>query len=59
MSERLVESEAGRRAAEGVPGIPRDALGPVFRAPWEAQAFAMAMALHEQGLFTWSEWSAM
>jgi nitrile hydratase accessory protein len=46
------------RAAEAVPGIPRDPDGPVFRAPWEAHAFAMALALHERGLFTWSEWAA-
>jgi nitrile hydratase accessory protein len=30
----------------------------VFREPWEAQAFAMAVTLHQQGLFTWSEWAA-
>jgi nitrile hydratase accessory protein len=42
-----------------VPGIPRGSDGPVFRAPWEAQAFAMALALHEQGLFTWPEWAAI
>ena len=40
-----------------VPGIPRDADGPVFREPWEAQAFAMALALHGRGLFTWNEWA--
>jgi nitrile hydratase accessory protein len=39
-------------------GLPRDGAGPVFREPWEAQAFAMALALHERGLFTWSEWAA-
>jgi len=39
------------------PGMPRDAHGPVFSAPWEAQAFAMTLALHERGLFTWSEWA--
>jgi nitrile hydratase accessory protein len=38
-------------------GIPRDAAGPVFREPWEAQAFAMALALHARGLFTWNEWA--
>ena len=59
MSEMFIEPEAARRAAEVVPGIPRDANGPVFRAPWEAHAFAMALALHEGGLFAWSEWSAM
>ncbi len=41
-----------------VPNIPRDKDGPVFREPWEAQAFAMALALHERGLFTWKEWAA-
>jgi len=30
----------------------------VFAAPWEAQAFAMAVALHERGVFTWKEWAA-
>jgi nitrile hydratase accessory protein len=28
-----------------------------FGAPWEAQAFAMAVRLNEAGLFTWSEWT--
>ena len=59
MSEVLLEPESARRAAEAIPGIPRDANGPVFRAPWEAHAFAMALALYERGLFAWSEWSAM
>jgi nitrile hydratase accessory protein len=59
MSETLIEFEAARRAAEAVPGIPREANGPVFHAPWEAHAFAMALALYERGLFAWSEWSVM
>ena len=45
------------RAAVAVPGVPRDEDGPVFREPWEARAFAMALALHEAGLFTWKEWA--
>ena len=49
---------AAARATRDVPSIPCDAEGPVFREPWEAQAFAMALALHEHGLFTWSEWAA-
>src|SRR6476660_4455849 len=48
-----------RRAADAVPSIPRDAEGPIFREPWEAQAFAMALALHARGLFTWPEWAAV
>ncbi len=42
---------------EALPDQPRDAEGPVFKAPWEAQAFAMALALHERGVFTWKEWA--
>ena len=53
-----VEPDAARRATEAVPGIPHDDQGPVFREPWEAQAFAMALALHQRGLFTWTEWAA-
>jgi len=47
-----------RDLAEALPGLPRDSAGPVFHEPWEAQAFAMALALHERGLFTWNEWAA-
>jgi nitrile hydratase accessory protein len=60
MSESLsIDPESARRAAETVPGIPRDANGPVFRAPWEAHAFAVAIALYQKGLFAWTEWAAM
>lgn len=40
-----------------LPGLPQDEQGPVFRAPWEAQAFALALALHERGAFSWTEWA--
>jgi nitrile hydratase accessory protein len=30
---------------------------PVFAEPWQAHAFALALALHRQGLFTWAEWA--
>jgi nitrile hydratase accessory protein len=50
--------DAAARATSAVPGVPRDDDGPVFREPWEAQAFAMALTLHERGLFTWTEWAA-
>jgi nitrile hydratase accessory protein len=49
---------ASARATAALPSIPRDDDGPVFREPWEAQAFAMALALHERGLFTWTEWAS-
>src|SRR5215467_14159219 len=46
-----------RAAVRSLPGLPLDADGPVFREPWEAQAFALAVALQERGLFGWDEWA--
>jgi nitrile hydratase accessory protein len=41
-----------------LPGVPRDDQGsPVFREPWQAQAFAMVVRLHQAGHFTWAEWA--
>lgn len=42
----------------GLPHIPIDEAGPVFREPWEAQAFALVVALYQAGHFTWPEWVA-
>jgi nitrile hydratase accessory protein len=52
-----LDRTAATGATTAVPGIPHDDDGPVFREPWEAQAFAMALALHERGLFNWNEWA--
>ncbi len=41
-----------------LPRLPRDKDGPVFAEPWEAQAFALAVKLAEQGHFSWKEWTA-
>lgn len=41
-----------------LPRLPRDADGPVFAEPWQAQAFALTLKLHEAGRFTWSEWAS-
>jgi nitrile hydratase accessory protein len=41
-----------------LPRLPIDQDGPVFAEPWQAQAFAMAVRLSEQGHFTWKEWAA-
>ena len=40
-----------------LPGQPHDAGRPVFAEPGQAKGFALALALHERGLFTWSEWA--
>jgi nitrile hydratase accessory protein len=34
--------------------LPED---PVFAEPWQAQAFALTVKLHEAGAFTWNEWA--
>jgi nitrile hydratase accessory protein len=41
-----------------LPRLPREKDGPVFAEPWEAQAFALAVKLCEQGHFTWKEWAS-
>ena len=53
-----LDPQAAAEAVAVLPGIPRDQDGPVFREPWEAQAFAMAVLLHGRGVFTWVEWAA-
>jgi nitrile hydratase accessory protein len=44
-------------ALRDVAPLPRDDSGPVFAAPWQAQAFALAVHLHARGLFTWPQWA--
>ena len=48
---------AASAVSAALPDLPRDREGPVFREPWEAQAFAIAVALHDRGVFTWGEWA--
>jgi len=45
------------KALNEVQSIPRNDTGPVFREPWEAEAFAMTLALYEKGVFTWPQWA--
>ena len=45
------------------PGLPAgESAGPdsapVFAEPWQAQAFAITLQLHQRGLFSWPEWAA-
>lgn len=44
-------------ALRDLPGIPLQAGTPVFGEPWEARAFAMTLALHGRGVFTWQQWA--
>lgn len=47
----------GVAAFASADGMPRDANGPVFAEPWQAQAFALAVQLNKAGCFTWKEWA--
>ena len=40
-----------------LPALPGDEEGPVFAAPWQAQAFALAVKLSELGHFSWKTWA--
>ena len=50
--------QLGAERLAALPPLPRDDDGPVFAAPWQAQAFALAVTLSEQGHFTWKDWTA-
>src|SRR5215469_2284024 len=51
-------SQPDAEKLSALPPLPRDEGGPVFAEPWQAQAFALAVKLSEQGYFTWKEWAA-
>ena len=53
-----LDAHAQEEKFAGLPKLPRDDSGPVFAEPWQAQAFALAVKLSEQGHFTWKEWAA-
>ncbi|CAH2403285.1 nitrile hydratase accessory protein [Mesorhizobium ventifaucium] len=47
-----------RREAKSVTAtLPTGVEAPIFAEPWQAEAFAMTVALHDKGLFSWSEWA--
>jgi nitrile hydratase accessory protein len=52
------DTEGEAAGLDALPHLPGEKNGPVFAEPWQAQAFALAVKLSEQGHFTWSEWAA-
>src|SRR5690242_18775467 len=62
ISGTIILSQPDPATASGklsaLPLLPRDEGGPMFVEPWQAQAFALAVRLSEQGHFTWKEWAA-
>lgn len=57
IKKESVNTQSTSTALDAVQSIPRDGDGPIFNAPWEAEAFAMTLTLHEKGVFTWQEWA--
>src|SRR5229473_7288842 len=55
----LSDSAGVAERLAALPRLPRDNGGPVFAEPWQAQAFALAVKLSEQGHFSWTEWAAV
>ena len=56
----MIEKDAfgkDQRLFETMPSLPADEDGPIFREPWEAQVFALAVSLSESGNFSWKEWA--
>ena len=51
-------TEPNQTAGLDLSNLPCDDAGePIFAEPWQAQAFAMVLKLHQDGVFTWSEWA--
>ncbi len=55
---RATLADIAAQCRQGLPLPPQAGDAPVFQEPWQAQAFAMTVALHAQGVFTWPEWAA-
>jgi len=55
---RATLAEIAAQCRQGLPLPPQAQDAPVFAEPWQAQAFALTVALHGQGLFSWPEWAA-
>lgn len=57
---KVKENSGGNdKVLNAIDSIPRNESGPIFNEPWEAEAFAMTLALYEKGVFTWPEWAAV
>lgn len=52
------DNSDARDLLASVPGVPCAGEAPVFSEPWQAQAFALALALQRNGVFTWGEWAS-
>lgn len=51
------ETAGGATSLPPLENLPQHDGEPVFREPWEARAFALAVELNGRGVFTWTEWA--
>jgi nitrile hydratase accessory protein len=56
LTRRDTRRDSGKDEAPP-PLPPRREGEPVFAEPWQAQAFALAVQLHDAGHFSWDEWA--
>ena len=56
MSGQTPGGTAADEMRTALPELPCGAEGPVFAEPWQAQLFAITLAMHEAGHFSWPEW---
>jgi nitrile hydratase accessory protein len=57
-SEMGDHADAKQHALDALHAIPAPQSSRTFNEPWEAEAFAIAVALQRRGVFTWDEWAA-
>jgi nitrile hydratase accessory protein len=55
---RVVPCDAPAGACDAPAEVVAQSVARPFDEPWQAQAFALTLRLHERGLFAWAEWAA-
>lgn len=52
-----LQTNSASAVPEALASIPANQQSPTFNEPWEAQAFAITVAMHRRGVFSWNEWA--
>jgi nitrile hydratase accessory protein len=51
-------ADSRQQALDALAAVPGPERSRTFAEPWEAEAFAIAVALQRRGVFAWDEWAA-
>jgi nitrile hydratase accessory protein len=54
---RATLAEIAAHCGDGFPMPVMQASESVFEQPWQATAFALTVALHQKGVFSWNDWA--